>query len=210
MGRLSPITEADVVQLHGANGPGLDEVGLAAWIAQAEPGEALVYHRGFLAVDATSVSFGDKVGQEPKPMRVLPSPQDISRMEETLTWTACLEPLDGKIVWMKAHGERWKEICWAVGLRRSAARQHWQYGLSVIALTLNRRSFNTPLRASLSKSPFLPPMPLCINDLCDGLSRYNHSGQRPENAWRWRVRGCTAHVPSFVESRRAAPLASSA
>lgn len=41
-------------------------------------------------------SFGDKVGQEPKPTRVLPSPQDISRMEETLTWTACLEPLDGK------------------------------------------------------------------------------------------------------------------
>jgi hypothetical protein len=55
MGRLSPITEAEVVPLHGANGPALDEIGLAAWIAQAEPGEALVYHRGFLAVDATSV-----------------------------------------------------------------------------------------------------------------------------------------------------------
>lgn len=55
MGRLSPITEAEVVQLHGARGPALDEIGLAAWIAQAEPGEALVYHRGFLAVDATSV-----------------------------------------------------------------------------------------------------------------------------------------------------------
>lgn len=55
MGRLSPITEAEVLPLHGANGPGLDEVGLAAWIAQAEPGEALVYHRVFLAVDATSV-----------------------------------------------------------------------------------------------------------------------------------------------------------
>ena len=46
---------------------------------------------------------------------------------------------------MKAHGERWKEICWAVGLRRSAAHQHWQYGLSVIALTLNRRLFNRSL-----------------------------------------------------------------
>ena len=39
-------------------------------------------------------------------MRVLPLPQAISRMEETLTWTACLEPTDGKIVRMKAHGER--------------------------------------------------------------------------------------------------------
>ena len=75
-------------------------------------------------------------------MRVLPSPQAISRMEETLTWTACLEPMDGRIVWMKAHGERWKEICWSSGLHRSAAHQHWQFGLAVIALTLNKRRFN--------------------------------------------------------------------
>ena len=61
-------------------------------------------------------SFGDNVGQEPRPMRILPSPQAISRMEETLTWTACLEPMDGKIIWMKAHGDRWKTICWTVGL----------------------------------------------------------------------------------------------
>ena len=75
-------------------------------------------------------------------MRVLPSSQAISLMEETLTWTACLEPIDGKIVWMRAHGERWKEICCAVGLQRSVAHRHWQFGISVIALTLNRRRFN--------------------------------------------------------------------
>jgi len=90
-------------------------------------------------------SFADKVGQEPKPMRVLPSPQAISRMEETLTWTACLDPVDGKIVWMRAHGERWKTICWTVGLQRSAANQHWLYGLCVISLRLNRRRFNRNL-----------------------------------------------------------------
>jgi hypothetical protein len=90
-------------------------------------------------------SFADKVGQEPKPMRVLPSPQAISRMEETLTWTSGLDPIDGKIVWMKAYGERWKSICWAVGLQRSAAHQHWLYGLSVISLRLNKRRFNSKL-----------------------------------------------------------------
>jgi hypothetical protein len=90
-------------------------------------------------------SFGDKVGPAPRPMRVLPSPQAISRMEETLTWTACLEPIDGKIVWMRAYGERWKTICWTVGLHRSAAHQHWQFGLAVIALTLNKRRFNRNL-----------------------------------------------------------------
>lgn len=53
MERRSAIRPGRVVSIFGAAGPALDEVGLSAWIAQAAPGEALVYHRGFLAVDAT-------------------------------------------------------------------------------------------------------------------------------------------------------------
>lgn len=86
--------------------------------------------------------FSDLVGQEPTPMRVLPSPAAISRMEETLTWTVGLDPVDGKIVWMRAFGERWKTICWTVGLQRSAAHEHWLYGLCVIAWRLNGRRLN--------------------------------------------------------------------
>ena len=52
---VSSSMDAQVVPLHGASGPEIDEIALAAWIAQAEPGDSLVYHRGFLAVDATSV-----------------------------------------------------------------------------------------------------------------------------------------------------------
>jgi len=78
-------------------------------------------------------------------MRVIPSPAAISRMEETLSWTVGLDPIDGKIVWMKAHGLRWKVICWKVGLQRSAANEHWLYALCVIALKLNRRQFNRNL-----------------------------------------------------------------
>lgn len=89
--------------------------------------------------------FGDLVGQEPVPMRLAPSPAAISRMEETLIWTVGLEPIDGKIVWMKAHGWRWKIICRNVGLQRSAANEHWLYGLCLIALKLNRRRFNRNL-----------------------------------------------------------------
>ena len=55
MARHSILRATGVVSIFGAAGPALDEVGLSAWIAQAEPGETLVYHRGFLAVDATSV-----------------------------------------------------------------------------------------------------------------------------------------------------------
>ena len=90
-------------------------------------------------------SFADQVGQEPRPMRVLPSPQAISRMEETLTWTTCLEPIDGKIVWLRAFGERWKRICWTVGLQRSAASQRWLYALCVISWRLNGRRLNRNL-----------------------------------------------------------------
>ncbi len=83
--------------------------------------------------------FSDLVGQEPRPMRVLPSPAAISRMEETLTWTVGLAPIDGKIIWLRAFGGRWKTICWTVGLQRSAAHEHWLYALCVIAWRLNQR-----------------------------------------------------------------------
>ncbi len=35
--------------------PALDEIGFCAWVALAQPGETLVYHRGFLAVDVMPV-----------------------------------------------------------------------------------------------------------------------------------------------------------
>lgn len=46
---------APVLSLHGSADDCRDAIAFCAWIAQAEPGEALVYHRGFLAVDTTSI-----------------------------------------------------------------------------------------------------------------------------------------------------------
>jgi hypothetical protein len=86
------------------------------------------------------VEFADRVGQQPEPMRLpQPSPDAISRMEEALGWLHWLEPIDAKIVWLRAAGEPWKAICWKVGLVRSAAHQHRQYALSVIVLRLSGR-----------------------------------------------------------------------
>ena len=61
-----------------------------------------------------------------------------ARMEETLIRTACLEPVDGKIVWLRAYGTRWKTICWTVGLQRSAAHQHWLFGLALGSVEVQR------------------------------------------------------------------------
>lgn len=78
--------------------------------------------------------------------RPWPSPAAISRMEETLDWPKLLDPLDARILWLRAGGERWKTICWKVGLQRAAAHQHWLYGLCVLAWKLNGR--HLPARRS--------------------------------------------------------------
>jgi hypothetical protein len=112
----------------------------AAYVLKRLPEEKV---QGYFSIWPTMLyEFSDLVGQEPKPMRVLPSPAAISRMEETLSWTVGLDPIDGKIIWMRAYGERWKTICWTVGLQRSAAHQHWLYALCVIAFRLNGRRLN--------------------------------------------------------------------
>jgi len=87
------------------------------------------------------LEFADLVGQEAPPMRrPRPAPDAISRMEETLRWLLWLESMDAKIVWLRATGERWKTVCWKVGLQRAAAHQHWLYALCVIAGRLNGRT----------------------------------------------------------------------
>ena len=84
------------------------------------------------------VEFADLVGQTPEPMRLPPpSAAAISRMEETLSWTVGLDPIDGKIIWLRAGGERWKTICWKVVLARATANERWLYALCVIAWRLN-------------------------------------------------------------------------
>jgi Domain of unknown function (DUF6362) len=68
-----------------------------------------------------------------------PSAAAIDRMDEALAWLAWLDPAEAKIVWLRASGERWKTVCWKVGLQRSSAHEHWLYALCVIAWRLNRR-----------------------------------------------------------------------
>lgn len=87
------------------------------------------------------VEFADLVGQQPEPMRLPPpSPAAITRMEEALRWLRWLEVDDAKLVWARANGERWKSICWKIGLTRSSAHLHWRYALAVIVLRLSKQN----------------------------------------------------------------------
>lgn len=92
---------------------------------------------------AMQAEFSDLVGREPDRLRRgPPSPQAISRMDETLLWLRWLEQVDAKIVWLRATELRWKDICYKVGLERSAANEHWRYALHVIAFRLNGKAGN--------------------------------------------------------------------
>lgn len=96
--------------------------------------------QGYFSLWPTLLRSADELaGMEPRPLRIAPSPAAITRMEETLGWTVGLDPIDSRIVWLRAYGERWKTICCTVGLQRSAAHEHWRYALCAIAWRLNRR-----------------------------------------------------------------------
>lgn len=91
--------------------------------------------------------WGDLVGQAPQPMRMPPpSPQAISRMDETLTWLRWLEPDEARLVWARAEGTPWKPICWRFGISRATANRRWQYGIAVIVWRLNGK--RVPARRS--------------------------------------------------------------
>jgi hypothetical protein len=47
-------------------------------------------------------------------------------------WLKWLDPVDRKNVWMRASGERWKNICWKTRLSRPAPLQKWAAALCVI------------------------------------------------------------------------------
>lgn len=79
-------------------------------------------------------SFG---WQEASMRRPQPSAAAIDRMDETMTWLAWVDPVDAKVIWLRASGHRWKAVCWKTGLARTAANQHWMYGLYVIVWRLN-------------------------------------------------------------------------
>jgi hypothetical protein len=69
-----------------------------------------------------------------------PSAAAIDRMDQALGWLRWLDPVDARIVWHRANGDRWKVVCWKVGMARSAVHQHWMYALCVIAWRLNGRN----------------------------------------------------------------------
>lgn len=74
---------------------------------------------------------------EPEPMRVRPSQQDITDMEEVLfVWLKWLEADERRLVWLRAERVRWKMICARFGVGRTKAWEMYRRALARVAAKL--------------------------------------------------------------------------
>ena len=92
-------------------------------------------------------------GYEEARMRVVPSARDIQRLKDCIAWLAWLDPEDARIVWLRAEGVRWRQVCIRAGVVRSTAWRRWAASLLTIAKHLNalersRRKAGAPKRAA--------------------------------------------------------------
>jgi hypothetical protein len=85
--------------------------------------------------------FADRIGREPSRLkRPPPAPDAITRAEDALLWLRWLEVDESRLVWMRAEGARWREICQRFGIARATAHRRYAYALAVIMWRLERRS----------------------------------------------------------------------
>ena len=64
---------------------------------------------------------------------VIPSAAAITRMEECFDWLLMLDPEDARIVWLRAEGVRWRQVCIRAGVVSSTAWRRWAASLLTIA-----------------------------------------------------------------------------
>ena len=77
------------------------------------------------------------------PMRVIPSAAAITRMEECLDWLLLIDPEDARIIWLRAEGSRWRQVCIRAGCVRSTAWRRWAAALLTISKKLNSAAKST-------------------------------------------------------------------
>ncbi len=77
--------------------------------------------------------------QEKLPIKLRPRTEEITRLEETFSWMACLEIEERKLVWKRATKVRWKDICRELGCDRTTAWRQWVIALTKIVAFLNSR-----------------------------------------------------------------------
>ena len=61
--------------------------------------------------------------QDRKPIRLLPSSEQLVRLDEVLDWIFLLTEVERKLIWLRANHEPWRDVCFKLGLCRSSANE---------------------------------------------------------------------------------------
>lgn len=71
--------------------------------------------------------------QAPPAIRLQATPDQISRMEETLSWISWIGQEERHLVWLRAYRTPWREIARQTGFSRTSAQRYWLAALLKIA-----------------------------------------------------------------------------
>lgn len=95
---------------------------------------------------------GQSYGYNETRLRVTPTAEAISEMEECLVWLGWLDPDDARIVWMRAEGARWRQIGIRMGCVRQTAWRRWVAALTTISMRLNKKDKSARTRPARKKA----------------------------------------------------------
>jgi Domain of unknown function (DUF6362) len=86
--------------------------------------------------------------------RVPPSPASITRAEEAFGWLAIVpDPVDRRLVWMRAENHRWKFICNRCGISRATAWRRWATAIILLGKSLDLALAKSQKSAVSSQPP---------------------------------------------------------
>jgi len=91
--------------------------------------------------------------QAPTPIKLWATPEQITRMDETLSWLKWINQRQRRLIWLRAEGARWREIACRTGFPKTSAQRYWQRALFVISRRLELIKANKEIECEI-KSVF--------------------------------------------------------
>jgi len=112
----------------------------------------------------------EKIFQEKKPMRVLATPEAVTKLDQTFEWMSWVTIEERKLIWKRAAKIGWKTICWDLGCNRSTAWRKWSIACTKIASRLNAKQ--NPWKGLTIQAKLLPSQQTTKSFLSPVISRF--------------------------------------
>ncbi|MBR1399044.1 MAG: hypothetical protein IJ564_02570 [Alphaproteobacteria bacterium] len=81
--------------------------------------------------------------QDKKTIRLLPTPEQLTRLDEVLDWIVVLTEVERKLIWLRANHEPWRDVCFKLGMCRSAANEKLNSALDYLSEVIGEYKSST-------------------------------------------------------------------